>query len=77
MSDFMIVEAGEYIGAYCQKKHPIYSYAKREQFKDFIESIKETYPDTKFHCVKDEKLSQLISEKIRLDLQRAKDCQER
>ncbi len=71
-AEFLIVQAGDYIGAVKDGKHRTISYAPRGEFLSFVKSLKEDYPQCKFRCVIDKKLSdvviaQALSDKRRLD----------
>lgn len=52
MKDIYIVHVGNYIGAYRCGKCPTIAYAPAEKFIDFIQSLREDYPEYRLRCVR-------------------------
>lgn len=52
MKDIYIVHVGNYIGAYRCGTCPTIVYAPAEKFIDFIQSIREDYPEYRLRCVR-------------------------
>ena len=56
-----------YIGAVTQGKCPIVTYAPRQEFIQFVMSLKEDFPTLKQVYVVDDKIRQIIENKIMFD----------
>lgn len=67
MQRFFIIQNNDYIGVFKPGKCPAYSYTRKENFKDFIKSIKETYPDAKLTLNRDAENIRILQEKILYD----------
>jgi len=52
IKDIYIVHVGNYIGAYRCGKCPTIAYAPAEKFIDFIQSLREDYPEYRLRCVR-------------------------
>ena len=52
IKDIYIVHVGFFIGAYRVGRCPNISYAKSTDFIDFIQSLREDYPDYRLRCVR-------------------------
>lgn len=67
MLKFNIVFADNKVGAISSNKYPIITYAARNKFVDFVNSLREDYPGCKLHCVRDEALENKIRERVKMD----------
>lgn len=67
MQRFFIIQIDDYIGVLKPGKCPVYSYTDKKNFKDFIKSIKETYPDVKLTLNRDPENIRTLQEKILYD----------
>ena len=66
MKEIYIVHVDRYVGAYRVGRCPNIAYAPAENFIDFVQSLREDYPDYKMRCV----LNKGIEEEVRKIIQR-------
>lgn len=52
IKDIYIVHVGFYIGAYRCGKCPSITYAKSTDFINFVQSLREDYPEYRLRCVR-------------------------
>lgn len=68
IKDIYLVHVDGYIGAYKPGRCPMISYAKQSRFIDFVESLREDYPDFRLRCVVNEGINERIRGKIKQDM---------
>lgn len=54
MKEIYLVHVDKYIGAYRAGRCPNISYAPADKFIDFVQSLREEYPEYKLRCVLNE-----------------------
>lgn len=69
MKDIYIVHVGNYIGAYRFGKCPTIAYASAEKFIDFIQSLREDYPEYRLRCVRNWGIEEEVRKIIAVDEQ--------
>ncbi len=67
IKDIYIVHVGFYIGAYRVGRCPNISYAKSTEFIDFIQSLREDYPDYRLRCVRNWGIEEVVAKRIVMD----------
>ncbi len=65
MKDIYIVFVDGEVASYLPGKYPQYSHAPREKFIDFVKGLRETYPEYRLRCVRNEGIEEWIRERMR------------
>jgi hypothetical protein len=78
VKEIYVVHVDQYIGAYHHGKCPMISYAPADKFIDFVEGLREDYPQMKLRCVVNEGIENKVRQRITFDNNLLKNrCQER
>lgn len=78
VKEIYLVHVDQYIGAYHHGKCPMISYAPADKFIDFVEVLREDYPQMKLRCVVNEGIENKVRQRITFDNNLLKNrCQER
>lgn len=68
VKDIYIVHVGGYVGSYMPSKHcPQVSYAPHDKFIDFVQGLREDYPDYRLRCIINHGIEQKVWQQINLD----------
>lgn len=65
--EIYLVHVDEYIGAFYPSKCPVISYAPADKFIDFVEGLRESYPQVRLHCVQNEGIKEKVRKRINFD----------
>lgn len=66
--DMYIVQVGNYVAALKPYKNKIFCYAPKEQFFDFISSLREDFPNLRLRCVKNKGIEEYAQKRITSEL---------
>lgn len=67
VKDIYLVHVDGHIGAYRQGRCPMISYAPQDKFIDFVEGLREDYPEYRLRCVNNYGIENKVRQRIILD----------
>lgn len=63
---YLVLLDGE-VGAYIPSKYKTYSYAPRDEFVGFVEYLRESYPNHKLRCIRNQGIEDWMKKRILRD----------
>lgn len=67
VKDIYLVHVDGHIGAYRHGKCPNISYAPQDKFIDFVESLREDYPEYRLRCVNNQGIENKVRQRMIID----------
>lgn len=67
LKEMYLVHVDEYIGVFYPSKCPMISYAPADKFIDFVEGLRESYPQIRLRCVQNEGIKEKVRKRIKFD----------
>jgi hypothetical protein len=67
MKEIYVVLLDSEVGAYIPSKYKTYSYAPRDEFVGFVEYLRESYPNHKLRCIRNQGIEDWMKKRILRD----------
>ena len=74
VKDIYLVHVDGHIGAYRHGKCPNISYAPQDKFIDFVESLREDYPEYRLRCVNNQGIENKVRQRMIIDKNLHRGC---
>jgi hypothetical protein len=67
IKEIYILQLDGEVGAFIPSKYPTYSYAPKDEFIGFIEFLRDSYPEHKLRCIRNQGIEDWLKKRILKD----------